>query len=161
MSEEPVFSDRFIPVLALPGVLLNCADVALDMLDGKPAPSILLWLLFTLLFGLVSVVVLTIPLHFIAKFQILRSKGLTRAKTVGVMVFGLCLFIVGGLIYQGAGKLFGWLFEGSRFYLIAGVAFVLFLLIYIPYSLYRERKVRNKLNVIDITPSRRTENVEK
>src|SRR5216684_4132080 len=128
MNEEPIFSDRLLPVLALPGVLLSCAGVALDILDGKPAPSIWLWLFVTLSLGLSSVVVLTIPLYIFAKFQILRSNGLTRAKTVGVMVFVLCLLIVGALIYQGAGKLFGWLFEGSRFYLIAGSAFVLFLL---------------------------------
>jgi len=149
MNEEPVFSDRFIPVLALPGVLLSCALFALDMLDGRPAPSIWSWLFLTSSLGLLSVVVLTIPLHFIAKFQILRSKGLTRTKTIGLMVFGLCLFIVGALIYQGAGKLFGWLFEGSRFYLIAGGALILFWLIYIPYRLYREHKARSKLNVID------------
>lgn len=161
MNQEPIFSDRFIPALALPGVLLWCAAVALDVLDGKPAPSIWSWLLFTPLLGLFSVVLLTIPLYFVAKFQILRSRGLTRGKTVGVMVLGLCLFIVGGVMYQAAGKLFGWLFEGSRFFLIAGSAFVLFLLIYTPYSLYRERKERSKLNVIDLTPSQRAEIVEK
>jgi len=155
MNAEPVFSDRLIPVLALPGVLLSCAAVALDILDGKPAPSIWFWLFLTSMLGLFSVVVLTIPLHFIAKFQILRSRGLTRGKTVGAMVLGLCLFIVCGLMYQGAGKLLEWLFEGSRFYLLVGSAFVLFLLVYVPYSLYRERKKRSKLNVIDSTPSRR------
>src|SRR5258708_7945634 len=129
MNEEPIFSDRFIPMLALPGVLLSGAVGVLDMLDGKSAPSIWLWLFMTASLGLASVIVLTIPLYVFAKFKILRLSGLTRAKTVGVMVFGLCLLILAALMYQGAGKLFAWLFEGSRFYPIAGIALMLFPLI--------------------------------
>ncbi len=164
MNEEPIFSDRLIPVLALPGVLLSCAAFALDMLDGKPAPSIWMWLVLTAVLGFCSVVVLTIPLYVFAKFKILRLGGLTRAKTVGVMVFGLCLLILATLMYKDAGKLFAWFFEGSRFYQIAalvfGIAFMLFALIYMPYALYRERKERSKLVTLDTTSSRHIEIVE-
>lgn len=161
MNEEPVFTDRLIPVLALPGALLSVVLLALDWLNGSVSTSWGLWLLITAMLSLFSVIILTIPLYVIAKFQILRSKGFARTKVVGVMVLGLCALIVLGFVQQGAGKLLEWLFVGSRFYLLAGSALVLFLLIYWPYSLYRERKERSKLKVIENTPSRRSEIVQK
>lgn len=161
MSEEPIFSDRLIPLLALPGLLLSGALVILDILNGKAATSIWFWLILTIMLGLFSLVILTIPLYIIAKFQLFRSIGLTRAKAIGAMVLGLCAFIALGVVYQVIGKLFEWLFAGSHFYLLAGSAFVLFLLIYYPYSLYCERKERSKLNLLDNTPIRRSKIVRK
>src|SRR5258708_13823902 len=81
MNEEPIFSDRFIPMLALPGVLLSGAVGVLDMLDGKSAPSIWLWLFMTASLGLASVIVLTIPLYVFAKFKILRDRKSTRLNS--------------------------------------------------------------------------------
>jgi hypothetical protein len=161
MNEEPVFSDRLIPILAIPGVLLSAALFVLDWLNGKELPSWGFALLLTALLGFFSVVILAIPLYIVAKFQILRSKGLTRTKTVGMMIFGLCLIIVAGMFYRGAGKLFEWLFESSRFYVIIGCAFVLLMLIFVPYTLFRERKERGKLNMIDANAAQRTDIVRK
>lgn len=161
MNEEPIFSDRLIPLLALPGVLLSVALFGLDWLDGRASSSYGLWLFVTASLAICSVVLLAIPLHIAAKYQILRGKGLTTTKAIWRMTIGLSMITIGWFIFQAGGKAFGWLFEGSRFYLIAGIAFVLFLLIYFPYSLYSERKERRRLNVINGKPSRCTEIVKK
>lgn len=151
---NPIFSDHLLPLLALPGVLFACGMTAADVVAGKSVAPLWMTLLVILVLGFISAVVLTIPLHFVAQFMAFRSAGYSRTQTVFVMVGVLCAIIAAGWLYQLVGSGFGWLFEGSRFYLIGGAAFVAVFLVYYSYNLYADR---NKLNVINMTPSGRTD----